>query len=88
MAEESRLQKKIRNHLQRKGYLVVKHMLTSRPGWPDLEAIRRGRTVRIEVKSKGEVPDPLQELVHEQIRHYGGIVYWVDSWEEFLTLGL
>lgn len=88
MAGESRLQKKIKNSLQRKGYLVNKIMLCSRPGWPDLCAIRKGRVVWIEVKDAGEKPEPLQEVVHEQIRAFGGIVYWVDTWEKFLELGL
>lgn len=88
MAAESKLQTRIRNYLTKNGWLVVKHMLTSKPGWPDLEAIKDGRTIRIEVKSEGEDAEPLQKYKHYQIRKHGGEVYTVDTWEKFLEINL
>lgn len=87
MAKESALQARIRNRLRRDGWLVVKISLTSRPGWPDLEAIRDGRTIRIEVKDHGDLK-PHQKYRHSEIKKYGGEVYSADSWEKFLELGL
>jgi Holliday junction resolvase len=88
MALESKLQTRIKNYLKKKGWYEVKHMLSSRPGWPDMEAIKDGRTVRIEVKSKGKKADPLQKYVHRLIRRHGGEVYTVDTWDSFLELNL
>ena len=88
MAVESKLQTKIRRYLKRKGWLVTKHMLTSTNGWPDLEAVKSGRTVRLEIKAKGKKLEPLQEYVHAQIILHGGEVFWADSWEAFLKLKL
>lgn len=88
MALESKLQTRIKKYLKKKGWYEVKHMLTSRPGWPDMEAIKDGRTIRIEVKSKGKQADPLQKYVHRMIRKHGGEVHTVDTWEKFIELGL
>ncbi len=88
MAQESKLQKKVKNSLKRKGWLVVKIMLCSQNGWPDLQCLKSGKFILIEMKAKGEEPDPLQEYVHDLIRNHGGEVYTVDSWEDFLKLNL
>lgn len=87
MAAESKLQSRIVRHLKRNGWLVTKHTVTSRTGWPDLEAIKF-RTVRIEVKALGRKPTKLQEFTHSQIRNHGGEVFVVDSWEAFMELHL
>lgn len=88
MAAESKLQTRIHKYLKKNGWYGVKHMLTSKPGWPDQEFIKSGRTLRLEIKSKGKKADPLQKYVHLQIRKHGGEVYTIDSWEKFLELNL
>lgn len=88
MAQESKLQKKVRNSLRRKGWLVVKIILCSQNGWPDLQILKGSRWVLLEMKAKGEKLKPLQEYVHEQIREHGGEVYKIDSWEDYLALKL
>lgn len=88
MALESKLQTRINNYLKKKGWYGVKHMLTSKPGWPDQEFIKCGRTVRIEFKSPGKKANPLQKYVHKQIKRHGGEVYTVDTWANFLLLDL
>lgn len=88
MALESKLQKKVRLYLKRKGWLVVKLSLTSLSGWPDLECIKDGRTVRIEMKAPGKKLEELQKYRHAQIKEHGGEVYTVDSFELLLDLGL
>jgi len=88
MAAESKLQSKIRSYLKKKGWYVVKHIVVSKNGWPDLEAIKKGRTIRIEVKKPKEDADELQKYVHYLIRKHGGEVYTIDTWEKFLLLNL
>ncbi len=88
MAQESKLQKKVRTALKRKGWLVNKIMLCSQNGWPDLYILKNGRTVLIEMKAAGKKPEPLQLYIHAQIRLHGGEVYKVDRWEDYLALDL
>jgi len=88
MALESKLQSKIRSHLKKRGWYAVKHIIVSKSGWPDLEAIKNGRTIRIEVKKPEKDAEKLQKYVHSQIRKHGGEVYTIDTWEKFLLLNL
>lgn len=88
MALESKLQTRINKYLKKKGWYGVKHMLTSKPGWPDQEFIKDSRTIRIEAKSPGKKATKLQKYVHRQIKKHGGEVYTIDSWENFLLLEL
>jgi len=48
-------------------------------GIPDFIGCLRGRRFDIEAKAPGEVPTPMQELRHEEIRTAGGIVLAVDD---------
>lgn len=88
MAAEAKLQTKIRNHLNKKGWYVNKIIVCSVNGWPDLLALKYSRTVYLEIKSPGKKADPLQKYVHLQIRKHGGEVYTIDTWEKFLLLNL
>lgn len=72
---EARIQSRIIKNLERSGWLVNKIIQSTKNGWPDLEAIRGGKTVYIEVKDIGEKPDPLQLVRHRQIKEHGGDVY-------------
>jgi hypothetical protein len=87
MAGESKLQSKARVWLTKRGWLVTKMNLASRPGWPDTEIIRDGRTVRIEFKDNKALKAH-QVYIFKMIREHGGEVYKVGTWEEFLALGL
>lgn len=87
MAGEAKLQTRIKNWLQDEGWLVVKISLCSKPGWPDLEGIKEGRTIRIEVKDNQDLDD-LQVFRHNQIKTYGGEVFCVKTWDEFKKTGL
>ena len=88
MAAESKLQSWAHKRLKSAGWEVVKHILTSRPGWPDTEIIRNGRTVRIEFKAPGRSLDPLQVYIHKKLKASGAEVYMVDSKEAFYNLNL
>ncbi len=76
---ESKVQQKIRNYLNRQGWLVVKIITCSLPGWPDLMAMRSGRLIIIEVKAPGEKPSPLQLARHNQLRQAGFEVHVIDD---------
>jgi hypothetical protein len=86
--KESKLQKRVRADLKKKGWLVTKIILCSRNGWPDLDILQDGHRVLLEFKAKGKKLEPLQEYVHSQIKSHGGEVYLVDSWESYLALNL
>jgi hypothetical protein len=88
MAGESKLQTKIRERLEKSGWLVVKIKLCTKNGWPDLELLKNGHTVYLEIKDEGEDLDPLQVYRHQEIKDHGGEVHTVDTFDEFLKLKL
>ncbi len=86
MAEESKLQSKILDYLQQEdGWMVNKLVSMSRNGWPDIVAIKNGKTIWIEVKAKGKKPEPLQENRMKWMAAQGAIVFWCDSFEMFYS---
>lgn len=88
MAGESKLQAKIIKHAEGDGWLVNKIKLCTKNGWPDLELLKMGRYVHLEIKDEGEEPTKLQLYRHEQIKAHGGEVYTVDTFEGYLKLKL
>lgn len=68
---EAEIQTKIKEHLETKGYLVVKIIQSSKNGWPDLQAMKNGVIVFIEVKRPGEALAPLQVYRQNQIMKAG-----------------
>lgn len=74
MTEQS-IQNAIREHLKGDGWLVVKCMAMSQPGWPDLLAIKDGRHLHIEVKRPGGRVSPLQTARHTEISKHGAEVF-------------
>lgn len=72
---ESGIQAKIIRNLEKKGWYVVKIIQTTKNGWPDLQCLKDGKTVFVEVKKVGENPDPLQLHRHNEIRATGHLVY-------------
>jgi hypothetical protein len=87
MAAESKLQSRVHKHLSKNGWLVVKNMLMSRPGWPDTTALKDGRVVWLEIKDNKKL-DSLQVYIFKMIREHGGEVYKVAKWDDFLALDL
>jgi len=55
-------------------------------GWPDLVAIRGGRTVWIEVKRPGGVLSAIQMHRHNEMRKQGAEVYTVQGVAEVRAL--
>ena len=83
---ESAIQAAIRSELQGRGWLVVKCGAMSVNGWPDLVAIRGGRTVWIEVKRPGGVLSAIQMHRHNEMRKAGAEVYTVQGVAEVRAL--
>lgn len=86
MAGESRLQRKIRIDLEKQGWVVVKIILCSKPGFPDQLCFRTNQVMLIEAKDKGKTAKPLQEHWHSVLRKMRFNVFVIDSWEKYLTL--
>ena len=76
---EAKIQAAIIKNLERAGWYVVKILQTTKNGWPDLQAVRNGETVYIEVKDIGEEPDPLQEVRHRDLKRAGARVFITDD---------
>jgi Holliday junction resolvase len=85
---EQDIQTAIREKLEKKGWFVVKIMVCSKPGFPDLLCLRNAKTVLIEVKDKGKIPDPsktlregeaLQLYRHTKLRSMGFEVILTDN---------
>jgi Holliday junction resolvase len=84
--KESIIQGKIRALLINEGFYVVKLINTSKPGIPDLMAIKDGRVIFFEVKSAGGKVSKLQEHQMEQLREIGVEAYVVRSTVEVKSL--
>lgn len=88
MAAESKLQRKIRLDLEKNGWEVVKIIICSKPGWPDLQAYKNKRTIFIEAKAPKKSAEPLQEYRHDKLRDQGFEVYVTRTWEEYKAIKL
>lgn len=74
--------------MRRSGWLVVKIILCSVNGWPDVLALRAGEYILLELKSPTKPLKPLQTYVHRLIKKHGGKVYKIDSWEAYEKLNI
>lgn len=80
MAElESKIQARIIKRLESEGYYVVKLILTSKNGIPDLLILKNGVASFVEVKRPGEKPRPLQEYRMNELRELG---FTCEVWKE------
>ncbi len=76
---EAQIQTRIIKNLERSGWYVVKIIQSTKNGWPDLQAIRYGLTVYIEVKEVGKDADPLQKVRHRDLEKAGAQVFVTDD---------
>jgi Holliday junction resolvase len=83
---ESRIQTKIKNSLIKSGWLVVKVIQCSAPGFPDLMALKKGRAVFLEIKQPGHKPRPLQTYRHKQLREQNFEVLVATELKDIVTL--
>lgn len=68
---ESVVQSRIVKRYEAQGWFVVKLVLTSKPGIPDLLCLKDGKAVFIEVKRPGEKPRALQDYRINELRGMG-----------------
>lgn len=68
---ESIIQKQIIEYLEKNGWLAVKIIQCNKNGWPDLMALKNGRTVFVEVKQQGKKPTDLQTYRIDQLNKQG-----------------
>ena len=76
---ESQLQKKIINTLEAAGWYVVKHIQTNRNGFPDLQALKDGRCIFIEVKRPNGRTSDLQKHRLQQLTNKGFACYIIND---------
>ena len=81
--KEQQIQAKIIQWLEARNYYVVKTMVTSKAGVPDLLVCSpHGRFIGIEVKKPGGLLSKLQEVNLRKIRDRQGVAIVADSLEE------
>ena len=66
--KESSIQTAISEALTENGWFVVKIMMASKNGIPDLMAIKNGRTIFIEVKNEDEIVEVVRSCVTALIK--------------------
>jgi L-lactate utilization protein LutB len=86
MTQETRIKSKIKKYLESIGAWHWSHSERYGKGYPDIEFILAGRTVRLEVKATKGRADVMQRLRIEQIRKAGGEAYFVDSVEDVRSI--
>ena len=81
--KESAIQRKITIELEKRGWMVIKLIKTTKNGIPDLIALKEGVTVFVEVKADKGVVSELQKYRHEELRSKGFKVFAWTKFEEF-----
>lgn len=88
--KEQQIQKKIINYLEDEGYYVVKVVIATKAGVPDILACVNGKFIGIEVKTPNTKTNisSLQEYNLDKIHYTGGksLVAWnVDMVKDFIN---
>lgn len=68
---ESQIQSKIIKRFEKQGYMVIKLVLTNKPGIPDLLLLKDGVASFVEVKRPKCKPRPLQLYRMKQLKEQG-----------------
>lgn len=90
VVRESEVEKEIRQYAKATGWWVAKFVSPGTRGVPDRVFIKNGIVFWLEVKRPGETPSAQQYLRMKEMKKYGAIVAWVDSfakakeWLDFL----
>jgi len=64
-------QQELIKYYERKGYLVLKNIRLNKSGFPDLQCLKNGVTIWIEVKEENDRLSELQKLRIKQLRRNG-----------------
>jgi Holliday junction resolvase len=84
--KESILQGRIKAYLINDGWEVVKLILTSKPGIPDLMCLKNGKIIFIEVKQPNGKLSKLQEYMINKLITIGFDTYVIRSVEQIKTI--
>lgn len=82
MTPETKIKNNIKKYLSTLNAFVWSHSDRFKKGYPDIEVIVSGRTIRFEVKSINGRVEPLQESTISRIKKAGGEAYVVRSVDE------
>ena len=79
---EKNIEKYLTKRVEESGGICLKYSNASMTGYPDrVVLLPGGKTLWIELKSKGEKPTPLQIIRHKMMGNIGHQVYVADSHE-------
>ena len=81
---ESKLQTRIKNHLRKDGWEVIKTVVLSESGYEDLFCFKDGKTMFIEAKDNHKKPRPLQAYRIKTHNKNGFYSFFANSWKMFL----
>lgn len=80
--KEQDLQSKIVKELKSNGWAVVKTILLSKNGYPDLFAFKKGVIIFIEVKKPNGVRSKIQEYRIKELKKEGFNAEFIDSMDD------
>ena len=83
---EKELQTKIIADLDKRGWIVVKTIVLSKSGFPDVFAFKKGKSIFFEIKAKDGVRSKLQQYRIEQLQQQGFTAEFVDDYDDYLTI--
>jgi Holliday junction resolvase len=82
--KEAELQAKIIKHLEGDGWFVLKLIQTNKNGIPDLEIIKQGRVIFLEIKNDAGKISDLQIYRIEQLKKFDTEAYLIKGWKGFV----
>lgn len=82
--KEALLQAKIIKALEADGWFVLKLIQTNKNGIPDLEIIKTGRVIFLEIKSESGKVSDLQLYRIEQLKKFDTEAYIIKGWKGFV----
>jgi len=87
---ESEIRAQVKEFLEWQGWFVFYHLqgLGSYPGLPDLQAVKDGRTIYIEIKRPGGRQSARQKKFQQDLEAAGGQYILVKKIEDFKSLNL
>ena len=83
---EKELQTKIIADLNKRGWIVIKTIVLSKAGFPDVFAFKSGKAIFFEIKAKNGVRSKLQQYRIEQLQAEGFTAEFVDDYDNYLTI--
>ena len=83
---EKELQTKIISDLDKRGWIVVKTIVLSKSGFPDIFAFKNSMAIFFEVKAKNGVRSKLQQYRISQLQAEGFTAEFVDDYDNYLRI--